>query len=360
MRSIPVQLPHTSYEIVVGTGLLQDLDRHLEKAALAPPYLIVSQPGIFKSVGQGMRKKFPVVLLPDGERAKTLGSVSRLLDQMAALKLTRDSTLIALGGGVVGDVAGFAASIYMRGIAFVQAPTTLLAQVDSSIGGKTGVNHRLAKNLIGTFHQPRLVLSDIGALGSLPAREYASGLYEALKYGVILRADLFKEFERGITTFLKRESAAVERLVAQCAAIKAAVVMVDEREGDLRRILNFGHTVGHALEASAGYRRIRHGEAVGYGMIAATRMAGALGMLQDEDHRRIEAAVLSIGRLPALNGVTSKATLAALQHDKKIRDGALHFVLPRAIGKVEVTPRVPFEVVRKVVKEILRKPGLRS
>jgi 3-dehydroquinate synthase len=292
-------------------------------------------------------------LIPNGERAKTLATVSRLLDRMVELKLTRQSTVIAVGGGVVGDVAGFVASIYMRGIPVVQVPTTLLAQVDSSVGGKTGVNHRVAKNLIGTFYQPSLVLSDPLLLRTLPDREYASGLFESLKYGVIRDKALFEEFERNVAAFLKRDPEAVERLVAKCVAIKADVVMADEKESDLRRILNFGHTVGHALEAAARYQGIKHGEAVGYGMIAAARISSSLQKLTERERARIEGAVASISRLPSLNGVNSKDILNALHHDKKVRDGAVHFVLPRHVGKVEITPNVPMVILRDVVKEIL-------
>jgi len=329
MECIPVRLNRSSYDILVGTGVSDDLEKHLSQAALCEPFLVISQPRILKAVGKSMKKRFPVVSIP------------------------RQSTVIAFGGGVVGDVAGFVASIYMRGIAVVQIPTTLLAQVDSSIGGKTGVNHRVAKNLIGTFHQPRLVLSDPLILQTLPEREYASGLYEALKYGVIGDPALFEEFERNTSMLKKRDPEAVERLVARCAAIKAEVVMSDEKESDLRRVLNFGHTVGHALEAAARYQRIKHGEAVGYGMVAAARIGRALEKINDREVRRIENAIASIGRLPALDGVSSKDVLGALHHDKKVRNGAIHFVLPRAIGNVEITPEVPFEIVREVVKGIL-------
>src|SRR5215470_15706940 len=291
MHSIPVRLTHASYDIVVGVGAFDDLESHLSKAGLRGNCLVISQPRVFKAVGRSLQKRFPVALIPDGERAKTLTTVSRLLDRMVELKMTRQSTVVALGGGVVGDVAGFVASIYMRGIPVVQVPTTLLAQVDSSIGGKTGVNHRAGKNLIGTFHQPRLVLSDPLLLQELPEREYASGLYEALKYGVIQDADLFANFERNGAAFLKRDPQAIERLVARCAAIKAEVVMKDEKESDLRRILNFGHTVGHGLEAAAHYAGIKHGEAVGYGMIAAARIGHVLDKLTDVDRARIESTV---------------------------------------------------------------------
>jgi 3-dehydroquinate synthase len=353
MHSIPVQLGHASYDILVDCGAFEHLEQHLDAAGLKGPFLVVSQPRIFKAVGRPLKKKFPIALMPDGERAKTLKTVSRLLDRMVQLKLTRQSTIIAVGGGVVGDVSGFVASIYMRGIPVVQVPTTLLAQVDSSIGGKTGVNHRAGKNLIGTFYQPSLVISDPLVLQSLPEREYASGLYESLKYGIIRDPELFADFERNNALFLKRDPEAVGRLVARCAAIKADVVMSDEKESDLRRILNFGHTVGHGLEAAARYTRIKHGEAVGYGMIAAARIGRALDKLTDGDCARIEGTIAAIGRLPALNGLKSKDVLNALQHDKKVRDGAVHFVLPRGIGRVEITPDVPFNLVREVVQGIV-------
>src|SRR3989475_4862861 len=353
MQSISVRLNHASYDIIVGAGVFSRLEEHLDGTGLGGPFLVISQPRIFKAVGQTLRKKFPIALIADGERAKSLTTASRLLDRMVELKLTRQSTVIAFGGGVVGDVAGSVASVYMRGIPVVQIPTTLLAQVDSIIAGKTGVNHRVAKNLVGTFHQPRLVLSDPLILQTLPDREYASGLYEAVKYGVIRDPVLFEDFERNTSMLTKRNPEAVERLVARCAAIKAEVVMSDERESDLRRILNFGHTVGHGLEAAARYQRITHGEAVGYGMIAATRIGRALEKIEERDVHRIENAIASIGRLPALDGVSSKDVLGAIQHDKKVRNGAIHFVLPRTIGSVEITPEVPFEIVRDVVKGIL-------
>jgi 3-dehydroquinate synthase len=267
--------------------------------------------------------------------------------------MTRQSTLIALGGGVVGDVTGFAASIYMRGIAVVQVPTTLLAQVDSSIGGKTGVNFRVVKNLVGTFHQPSLVLSDTATFRTLPAREYSSGLYEALKYGIICDRELFETFASRIDRILKRDPEAVEFLVARCAAIKGDIVSRDEREGDLRRVLNLGHTVGHGLEAAAQFRGLKHGEAVGYGMIAALRISSSLGRIAENTANRAESVIASIGRLPSLKGIKFKPVIDALQHDKKVRDGALHFILPRDIGHVEVSRDVPIDLVRETVKALI-------
>ncbi|HEX4998091.1 MAG TPA: 3-dehydroquinate synthase [Terriglobia bacterium] len=339
--------------MLVGPGLVADLETHLDRAGLSGPFLMVSQPRVLKALGGGLRKRFHLASIVDGERAKTLTTAARLLDEMARLRMTRQSTVVAVGGGVVGDIAGFAASIYMRGIAVVQVPTTLLAQVDSSIGGKTGVNHRVAKNLIGAFHQPRLVLADSGVLETLPNGEYSSGLYEALKYGIIGDADLFDRFVSEIDRIRQRDPASIEWLVGRCAAIKAEVIQSDEKESGRRRILNFGHTVGHALEAAASFRRIRHGEAVGYGMIAACRISAALGKMSASDADRAEAAIASIGRLPSLEGVGLRQTLQALQHDKKARDGAIHFVLPLGIGRVEITPDVPFELVRQTAHSII-------
>jgi 3-dehydroquinate synthase len=304
-------------------------------------------------VGNGFRKRFSVALIADGERAKTFATVGRLVDQMAKIGMTRQSTVVALGGGVVGDVAGFAASIYMRGIAVAQVPTTLLAQVDSSIGGKTGVNHRVAKNMIGAFHQPRLVLSDPTVLRTLPDREYHSGLYEAVKYGILGDAALFDRFVAEIDGIRRRDPASLEWLVARCAAMKAEIVAADERESGLRRVLNFGHTIGHAIEAAARFRRIRHGEAVGYGMIAACRISAAMGKLPAPEAARAEAAIRSVGRLPSLEGVGLRQTLQALQHDKKVRDGAIHFVLPMAIGRVSIASDVPFDLVRTTAQALL-------
>jgi 3-dehydroquinate synthase len=243
--------------------------------------------------------------------------------------------------------------MYMRGIAVVQVPTTLLAQVDSSIGGKTGINFRTIKNLVGAFHQPRLVLADVDTLQTLPQREYRSGLYEALKYGMICDRELFEEFGAQLKGILNRAPEPLERLIARCAAIKADVVSRDEKEGDLRRVLNLGHTVGHGLETAAGFRKLKHGEAVGYGMIAAVRISRAMGRMSSTDTEQAESTIRAIGTLPPLNGLKFKSVLEAIQHDKKVRDGAVHFVLPVAIGQVEITRQVPLELVRETVKTLI-------
>jgi 3-dehydroquinate synthase len=350
MRKIEVTLPGGCSEISVARGLLSGLGAHLGAAKLNPPFLLVSQPRILRHVTPPRLGRLEVVTIPDGERAKTLGTVRRLLDTMVAAGLSRDATVLALGGGVVGDTAGFAASIYLRGIPLVQIPTTLLAQVDSSVGGKTGVNHAAGKNLIGTFYQPRLVLVDPDLLGSLPERQYRSGLYEALKYGVIRDPAIFSAFERERESILTRDPEALETLIFQCLRIKADVVAADEREGDLRRILNFGHSIGHGIEAALAYRKLLHGEAVGYGMIGAARLAARMGRLSPEVAARIESAVRSIGPLPDPGPVPTRDIVAAMRHDKKVRSGMLHFVLPRRIGRVSMESDVPLALVRQVVR----------
>ena len=353
MQQIRLKLRGSSSDIVVGLGSYASIQDHLDKAGLTGSLLIVSQSRILDAIGIAGLRDAPVEIIPDGERAKSVRTVSRLIDRMVARRLTRESIVVAVGGGVVGDVAGFAASIYLRGIRVVQVPTTLLAQVDSAVGGKTGVNHSAGKNLIGTFHQPRLVIADPLLLESLPQREYSSGLYEALKYGIIRDRKLFDEFERDRKAILDVQPEALENLVTRCLRSKVAVVAADEREGNIRRILNFGHTLGHAIETAAGYRRIRHGEAVGYGMIGATRIARKLGRISGRQADRIEAAVVSLGTLPRLGKINASAITEAMQHDKKIRAGNVHFVLPRRIGKVEINPNVPRPIVEEVLEEIL-------
>ena len=263
----------------------------------------------------------------------------------------RGIALIALGGGVVGDVTGFLASVYMRGVDVIQVPTTVLAQVDAAIGGKTGVNLVSGKNLLGTFHQPRAVLIDPEVLGTLPARDYRAGLYESLKCGVIGDPALFTLFEDRRREILDRDPVVVEKVIAGSVRLKASVVSADEREGGLRQVLNFGHTVGHALEAGTGYTQLLHGEAVAWGMIAATHIALATGKLDRVTAGRITDSILGLGRLPRMELKTANL-LKRLHSDKKTRQGVVHFILPRAIGKVEITSDVPETVVRAAVDEM--------
>lgn len=294
-----------------------------------------------------------VVPMPDGEPSKRLATVEALAEKLARLGADRKAVVIALGGGVVGDVSGLLASLYMRGVELVQIPTTVLAQVDASIGGKTGVNLVAGKNLVGTFYHPRVVLIDPTVLKTLPDREFRAGLYEALKCGVIGNIELFLRFEQNRARILKRDPVELEWLIAQSVKLKAEVVSADEREDGLRRVLNLGHTIGHALEAETGYRRLLHGEAVAWGMIAATNIALTVGRTDSVTAGRIADAVLSLGRLPEVN-VSSRKILARLQADKKTQNGVVHFILPREIGKVEVASDVPERAVMNSVDELRR------
>ena len=342
---IHVDLGERSYEVVVRDGLLDHVGEFLAPFKLGPDTVIVTNPMVKRHYGARVIRSLnavglkPTVLaLPDGERTKSLKWVARVLNELLRRRYERKAWLVALGGGVVGDLAGFAASIYLRGIPFVQVPTTLVAQVDASIGGKTGVNHLLGKNLIGTFYQPKLVLIDPGALRTLPPREYRAGLAEVIKYGVIADAEFFEFMERGMAQILKLEPAALHRVIRTSCAIKAAVVAEDEREGNRRRILNFGHTVGHALETLGGYRRYTHGEAVAIGMVVAARLAERLGLADASVGMRIRALVERTGLPADLPPRSASALLRALRQDKKVQDRRIHFVLPDRIGHVIVRP----------------------
>jgi 3-dehydroquinate synthase len=294
--------------------------------------------------------------MADGERHKRLATIETLAERLVGLGADRDAVLLAFGGGVTGDAVGLLASLFMRGVEVVQVPTTVLAQVDSSIGGKTAVNLEAGKNLLGTYHQPRMVLIDPAVLRTLPEREYRAGLYEALKCGVIGSPGLFREFEENRERILRRDPATLERLIAESVRLKAAVVTADERENGLRRVLNFGHTVGHALEAETGYRTLLHGEAVGWGMVAAAQIAAAVGKLDQTGAKRIGQVTLALGPLPRLE-VRARSVVRRLRSDKKTRNRRVHFVLPTEIGKVEVVDDVPEEVALEVVEQIRRSSG---
>ncbi len=337
---IPVQTPSQSYEVLIERGLLRSAAAALRN--LIPPtarVFVLTAPPIRKHWANALRKSFAeaggkieVIVMPDGERSKTLAELEKLAEKLVSLGADRHSVLLALGGGVVGDVGAFLASIFMRGIPVVQIPTTLLAQVDSAIGGKTGVNLKAGKNLLGTFHQPLSVVVDPDVLTTLPEREYRSGLFEAMKYGVIRDPAIFELMESQREALLRRDGAVLERLIADCIRVKADVVSRDEREGGERRILNFGHTIGHALEAETNYRRLLHGEAVGWGMIAACMIGAETNITDAETAQRIIDLVQSYGPLPKVK-VDGRRILKRLAADKKSVGGVPHFILPTAIGE---------------------------
>ena len=358
MISIPVTTPSRSYEVLIGSGLLarggECLGKHLEKRRT----FVVTVPPVHRRWAKVLLKSLAAsgidaesLEMRNGERAKRLATLEKLAEELVRLGADRGAVLIALGGGVVGDVTGFLASIYMRGIDVIQVPTTVLAQVDAAIGGKTGVNLIAGKNLLGTFHQPRAVLIDPAVLATLPAREYRAGLYESLKCGVIGDPGLFRIFEERRREILDRNPVVIEKVIADSVRLKASVVSADEREGGLRQVLNFGHTIGHALEAETGYSQLLHGEAVAWGMIAATHMALSIGKIDSVTAGRITNAVIGFGKLPRMKWQTP-GILKRLRSDKKTRQGMVHFVLPREIGKVEITSDVPEAIVRAAVDEI--------
>jgi len=287
----------------------------------------------------------------DGETAKKLATIELLAEKLVRLGADRTDVLVGFGGGVVCDVTGLLASLYMRGVDVVHIPTTLLAQVDASIGGKTGVNLRAGKNLLGTFHQPRAVLIDPQVLSTLPDREFRAGLYEALKCGVIGRPALFERLETVSVKALRQDAGQLEWIIAESVKLKAELVSCDERESGLRRVLNLGHTIGHALEAESGYRRFLHGEAVACGMIAAARISAAVGKCDSNTADRIVRAVLALGPLPKVKA-QGREIYRLLQADKKTRAGVVHFVLPREIGKVEIVSDVPEKVVVEAAEEL--------
>jgi 3-dehydroquinate synthase len=298
-----------------------------------------------------------LIVVPAGEQAKSLKSVEACYHQLARHRLERGSFIVALGGGVVGDLAGFVAATYLRGMAFVQVPTTLLAQVDSSVGGKVGVNLRAGKNLVGAFHQPRLVLCDLDTLKSLPAREYRSGLAEVIKYGIICDASLFAKLEREMPRLLKRDAAMLAEVVARCCEIKAQVVGRDETDGGLRAILNFGHTIGHGLEAISGYGKYLHGEAIAIGQVGAAELSRRLLNLPAGDLERIRRLFRRAG-LPVsarLGAAQRRKLLAAMRLDKKVSGGEIKFVLAQRIGKVRRGQQVPASLINSVLGQIVNR-----
>jgi 3-dehydroquinate synthase len=358
MISVPVATPSRSYEVLIGSGLLTRAGECLGKILENRRAFVVTVPPVRRRWAKVFLKSLQasgietgLLEMADGERSKRLATLEKLAEKLVKQGADRGVTLIALGGGVVGDVTGFLASIYMRGVDVIQVPTTVLAQVDAAIGGKTGVNLVSGKNLLGTFHQPRAVLVDPAVLETLPSREYHAGLYESLKCGIIGDPGLFRLFEEKRREILDRDPAVVEKVIADSVRLKASVVSADEREGGLRQVLNLGHTIGHALEAETGYTQLLHGEAVAWGMIAATHIALSTGKLDSVTAGRISNSVLGFGRLPRMTLQTA-SILERLRSDKKTRQGVVHFILPREIGKVEITTDVPEAVVRMAVDEI--------
>ncbi len=361
-----VELAERSYDIVVGEGLLADAGRLIGAVLRRPRTVIIADErvaalyletlsGALEAAGIEQQS----ILVPAGEATKSFAELERLLDRLLELQVERNDTLVALGGGVLGDLAGLAAGLLRRGTDIVQVPTSLLAQVDSSVGGKTAINSRRGKNLIGVFHQPRLVLADVGVLASLPPRELRAGYAEILKYGLLGDADFFNWLEANHADVLGGDGAAQAHAVLTCCRAKARFVAADEREGGERALLNLGHTFGHALEAEVGYGdALLHGEAVAIGMVMAFRLAADLGLCPGQDVERMRRHLALAGlatnpREAGLGGLTAASLLAHMRQDKKVRDGRPTFVLARGIGEAFLCREVEEEQVRAMLEREL-------
>jgi 3-dehydroquinate synthase len=347
MQTLNVDLGERSYPIHIGAGLLARAELIAERlpkkkvaiitnVTVAPLYLAP-----LKRALEARGVEVVPITLPDGEQHKNWETLNRIFDVLLEHRCERGTTLIALGGGVVGDLAGFAAAAFLRGVPFIQVPTTLLAQVDSAVGGKTAINHPLGKNMIGAFYQPRAVIADIDTLSTLPPRELAAGLAEVIKYGLIRDPALFEWLEKNVARLVRREAEPLAHAIERSCAIKAEIVAQDEREDGVRALLNLGHTFGHAIEAGTGYGTWLHGEAVGAGMALAARLSQRLGLIGQEEVRRVDAILKAAG-LPARAPDLGLARyLELMGHDKKVEGGRIRFVLLKRIGEAFVSADVP-------------------
>ncbi len=355
VKRISVKSSAGGYSVMSGVGALRHAAREIAALGRFSSIHVVSSPKVWRAVGRnvlrGLRltKSSAVHLMNDAEAAKNLRTVEMVSRSLVKSGADRKSLLVAVGGGVVGDVAGFVAASYLRGVALVHVPTTLVAQVDSSIGGKTGVNLPEGKNLVGAFYPPQLVLTDPEVLHTLPDREFRGGLAEVIKHGIIADARMFAFLEKNMEKVLRRDRTALDYLIPRNVAIKADVVTQDERESGLREILNFGHTFAHSLESATKYRRYQHGEAVAWGMIAAAFLGHELGLTRADDVSRIVALVRRLGPLPDWPRVPAATLLNAMRSDKKARSGILRFVLSPRIGEARSYDTVPLHAVERVL-----------
>jgi 3-dehydroquinate synthase len=354
LRRLEARAGTSTYIIEIGTGVRSRLTSVLDHTHLPKRRFIVSSSTVWRLHGASFAEVTDdePVLLPDGERHKQLATVSRIYDALIKARADRATTIIAVGGGVVGDIAGLAAATYLRGVPVVHVPTTLLAQVDSAIGGKVGVNHPLGKNLIGAFHQPSAVIVDPAFLATLPRREFRAGLYEVVKYGMIASRPLFDRIGEQLTLLFARQDDVLAPIIAECCQIKATIVEGDERESGPRRALNFGHTIAHALESTTKYRRFRHGEAVAYGMLAAAEVAAARGVLPGPDRSALATLIAQMGPLPPVSDLDPAQVLEAVARDKKVVSGKLHFVLPTTIGATTTACDISMEELAKALAAV--------
>ena len=358
MPTIRIPSSHGAYRVYCSRGALARAESAIEGLGDSTGIFVLSSPKVWRHWGRTLGKRVRGVranrtfLFDDSESAKNLATVELLCRALSRAGADRRAVIVAVGGGVVGDVAGFTAASYLRGVRLVQVPTTLVAQVDSSVGGKTGVNLPEGKNLVGAFYPPRAVIADFETLATLPHREYRSGLYEIIKYGAIADAELFRFLERHMLALLRRDPAALGWVIPRCICIKARIVAQDERESGLREILNFGHTFGHALEAVTGYRRFLHGEAIGWGLYAATLLGLATARIPESEATRVIRLVSSVGPLPRLGAIRAAQLRRILAGDKKARGGRVRWVLPRRIGKVQRGVELPWKLIARTISEL--------
>ncbi len=360
MARIRIDSTRGKYAVVCSRGTVSRASGLISEHSRRGKIFFLSSPRIWNYWGRKLTAKSrgqrsAIILFDDSEPAKRLATVEKIARALVSFGADRDATLVAVGGGVVGDVAGFVAASYLRGVRLIHVPTTLVAQVDSAIGGKTGVNLPEGKNLVGAFYPPELVIADPDVLSTLPHRQYRAGLYEIIKYGVIADPALFRYLERHMLALLRRDRAALEYVIPRCIRIKAMVVGKDERESGLRQILNFGHTLGHALETATGYKKFLHGEAVGHGMIFATLLAVAIGHLGVKDAARIMGLILSVGPLPRIPALSNSELRSLVLSDKKVHAGEIGWVLPSVIGKARWGVAVPWRAIGTSFRAL---PGL--
>ena len=355
MKRVNVRLGDKGYDILIGCGLLDQTGKHLKDCGFNGKLVIISNPVVQKLYGEALRERlsadgFQVTILSvtDGEEQKSLDVAGRLYTELSDCYAERTTPILALGGGVIGDLSGFVAATYMRGVPLVQIPTTLLAQVDSSIGGKVAVNHGKLKNEIGAFYQPRLVIADTATLKTLPAEEFANGMAEVIKSAVIKDSGFFAFIENNLGKIKALDDTALEEIVFRSASIKANVVIQDELDTGLRNILNFGHTTGHAIETVSDFG-VEHGHAVVIGMMVAARIAEKLGFFDNNGLVRLKSLLESAGLPTKMPGLDSDIIIQAMKHDKKITGGKVRFVLPKAIGEVFITDKVALSLVEEVL-----------
>lgn len=357
MKRVRVRLGSNGYNIHIGPGLLGQIPARLRQIGFSDKLVIITDPTVRNLYGNNLKQSltsngFKVLLLeiPEGEEQKSLETAARLYQELTDFYAERTTPILALGGGVIGDLTGFVAATYLRGVPLIQIPTTLLAQLDSSIGGKVAVNHGLLKNKIGAFYQPRLVISDITTLKTLPTSEVSDGLAEAIKYGVIRDAELFTYIESNLDQIKSLDDRVMETIVFRSAKIKAEVVEKDERDFGLRQILNYGHTVGHAIESVSDFK-VSHGEAVAIGMLVAARISNKLGILDQNEVIRLKGVIAGAGLPTELPSLEAERLIQAIRHDKKIWQGKIKFILSRTMGDVFITDEVSPSLIAEALVE---------